>query len=343
MTRYSKMKHLAMLWLMAGFTMTACDSVMDWDEGLDCSTDYRVRFKYDLNMKYADAFAHEVKSVALYAFDPATGRLAHQATDSGEHLTQEGYAMEVDFDPTQFDLVAWGGLMNGESFTVPSLTPGTSTRADLTCALGVKQDGGESYADTDLLPLFHGQAEAGAATRGYFEKSVTIPLTKDTNIFRITLQYTTSLPDDDVSAEDFDFRITDGNALLASDNTPIANHDVSYREWTSKDLVADMGESNGDVALPGVMAELTTSRLTDTNGARLEIYNRKLGEKIISLPLTQFLLLTKGEKYEAMPAQEYLDRQDEWNLTFFLDAGFRWQRTYILINSWRIVLSDVDL
>ncbi|MEE0235701.1 MAG: FimB/Mfa2 family fimbrial subunit, partial [Bacteroidales bacterium] len=34
----------------------------------DCGVYYRIRFKYDYNIKFADAFANEVNSVALYVF-----------------------------------------------------------------------------------------------------------------------------------------------------------------------------------------------------------------------------------------------------------------------------------
>lgn len=43
-------------------TMTACDSVLDFDEG-DCSIEYGVTFKYDYNIKNVDAFAQEVKNI----------------------------------------------------------------------------------------------------------------------------------------------------------------------------------------------------------------------------------------------------------------------------------------
>ena len=42
----------------------ACDSLIYDDEG-DCSVNYRVKFRYDYNMKFADAFAHEVNVVTL--------------------------------------------------------------------------------------------------------------------------------------------------------------------------------------------------------------------------------------------------------------------------------------
>ena len=46
-------------------------SCSDWiyDEEGDCTVYYRLRFRYDMNLKWADAFAKEVTSVHVYAFD----------------------------------------------------------------------------------------------------------------------------------------------------------------------------------------------------------------------------------------------------------------------------------
>ena len=57
-----------MLLTVLAATIASCDSVLEFDEG-DCTVEYRVKFKYDYNMKYANAFANEVKTVTLYAFD----------------------------------------------------------------------------------------------------------------------------------------------------------------------------------------------------------------------------------------------------------------------------------
>ena len=46
----------------------ACDGLIYDGEG-DCSVNYRVKFCYDYNMKFADAFAHEVNVVTLYLLD----------------------------------------------------------------------------------------------------------------------------------------------------------------------------------------------------------------------------------------------------------------------------------
>ena len=55
------------------------------------------------------------------------------------------------------------------------------------------------------------------------------------------------------------------------------------------------------------------------------------------------MLLVKGHHNRAMSDQEYLDRQDEYNLVFFLDEGDRWINTTIYINSWQVVLQDTEL
>lgn len=38
-----------------------------------------------------------------------------------------------------------------------------------------------------------------------------------------------------------------------------------------------------------------------------------------------------------MTPQEYLDRQDEYNMTFFLDKDYEWVSSIVIINDWRII------
>ncbi len=43
-----------------------------------------------------------------------------------------------------------------------------------------------------------------------------------------------------------------------------------------------------------------------------------------------------------MSNQEYLYRQDEYPMTFFLDENNQWINSVIYINAWRIVLNNHD-
>ena len=55
--------------MVALLAMTSCKQGLIFEGEGDCGIYYRIRFKYDYNLKYADAFANEVNSIALYIFD----------------------------------------------------------------------------------------------------------------------------------------------------------------------------------------------------------------------------------------------------------------------------------
>ena len=44
-----------------------------------------------------------------------------------------------------------------------------------------------------------------------------------------------------------------------------------------------------------------------------------------------------------MGAQEFLDRESDWSLIFFLDQDGNWLRTQIVINDWVVRLNDMEL
>ena len=44
-----------------------------------------------------------------------------------------------------------------------------------------------------------------------------------------------------------------------------------------------------------------------------------------------------------MDDQEFFDREDQYNFTFFLDEYDNWVRSSIIINKWVYVLNEEDL
>ena len=90
------------------------------------------------------------------------------------------------------------------------------------------------------------------------------------------------------------------------------------------------------------IAELTVARLMTTERPILTITNAE-GKKVLRIPLVDYALLVKGYYNRDMSDQEYLDRQDEYALTFFLDEADEWIASTIIINSWKVVLRDLDL
>ena len=73
--------------------------------------------------------------------------------------------------------------------------------------------------DRDLVPLFYGMQTVtipDAAT-----SDIRFPLMKDTNTFRLIIQADANNTSSSVPSDEFEFSITDNNALLAYNNTAV--------------------------------------------------------------------------------------------------------------------------
>lgn len=321
---------------------TSCSGLIYQDEG-DCSSTYRVKFRYDHNMKFADAFASEVESVTLHAFDH-DGVLRYTKTESGEELHQDGYCMTLDgLSAGTYSLVAWCGTHDNASYVVPELSVGQSVMTDATCRLAVKQDAdGLNYIDADMRPeLFHGiSREPVTLPDRPGVHTVMLPLVKDINHVHVMLQHLSGEP---VGKDHFRFTITDDNVSMLHDNSVQTGTAVTYKPWYVHDGMAGLepAETGRAVTSVGVaLADLTVGRLIKGHKPRLTVTTSE-GDVVLSIPLIDYALLIK-EHYREMSDQEYLDRQDSYALTFFLDERDKWMDSYIYINSWRVVLDDLD-
>ena len=92
-----------------------------------------------------------------------------------------------------------------------------------------------------------------------------------------------------------------------------------------------------------VVAEITTNRLVKGHDMRLHIVNKKDGKEIVNIPAIDYCLLVKGNYNKKMSDQEYLDREDHYDLVFFIDNQHNWLAASIYINSWRVVLQNADI
>ena len=276
----------------------ACDGLIYDDEG-DCTVNYRVKFRYDYNMKFADAFAREVNTVTLYLLD-AEGRVVWQRTEQGEALSADGYAMT----------------------------------------------GNEAFVAEDLDRLFHGwlPEQTFGETEGTY--TYTVPLVKNTNNVRVVLQH---LSGEAMDKDRFVFTITDTNGSMDWDNSLRPDEPVTFYAWHTDAGEAGLaslpdGNAHGPNAVfSAAIAELTVPRLVKEQDPRLTVTDREKERTVFSIPLIDYALLVKGFYNRNMDDQEYLDRQDVYDMVFFLDEGDRWLDTYIYINSWKVVLQNSDL
>lgn len=307
----------------------------------DCDVYYDIRFKYDYNIKYADAFANEVRSLALYIFDEDDILIEKIVTTDKEELSKEDFHIRLELPAGCYTLLAWGGLGEEESFDMLADEEIGRTRIE---ELQVRMhraydDEGRAYSDKDLAPLFHGIMELDVVSEpGTYKK--TMSLMKNTNVVRIVLN---EMSGHAMDSKNFTFEITDHSGLYDYDNTRLDDEAITYKPWYIEEIYADFDESSTrSTNINAVLAELTIGRMMTTESPILRVLNSQTGEQILRLPLAEYMLLIKGNYHKAMGDQEYLDRQDEYSLTLFLDEG-KWMSTQIVINGWRVVINDTGL
>lgn len=355
--KLKKIFFLSLAVLGPGLLATSCDDHFFENEG-DCDVHHYVRFVYDMNLKWADAFPSEVKSVNLYVFD-RNNIFVKEYKGEGEELSKPGYQIELDLPEGNYSLLAWCGLKNEgaseESFTVPVPRPGVTTLQEMTATMatqnvGIYNDTPGVYSKKELYFLYWGYTEATLVdNHDGMEYYHDISLIKDTNHVRIILQ---ELSGEDMNPDDYEFSIEDANGVIGWNNNLIGNQVVTYQPWNQFDDEVGVGKidaTDGTLTyVKGVVADLSTSRLmaSMSGSVMLTISNHTSGDLIARVPIIQYALLSKkyyeSSYHHVMTDQEFLDREDEYVMTFFLVNG-SWMNAYIDIQQWRIVLHDYGL
>ncbi|ROT05029.1 FimB/Mfa2 family fimbrial subunit [Muribaculum intestinale] len=323
--------------------VSSCDAL--YEDLPECVVTYKVRFTYDMNIKFADAFSHEVDKVTLYVFD-SDDRLVWQRTESGESVKARDYAMTVDLPAGTYDMIAWCGgtspIDDARGFSVGNGSEPV-TKADLCSRMErtVSAGDGTHSSDRDLHRHFHAMADNVVfpdIIDGECEVAV-MNLTKDTNVIRVVLVHLNGEP---INPDHFTVTVTDANGWLGYDNSRLADSEITYSPWSKR---SGTTSPDGVTVVPtALITELSVSRLFHGTRPMLTIYNLRDDKVVLSQPLIDYLLMVKGEYNRHMSDQEYLDRVDEYNMTFFLDSDDSWYTRYgIYINSWKVVISDTDL
>lgn len=331
---------LASAMVVAMLATTSCnDGLGTFDGEGDCGV--YISFKYDYNIKFANAFANEVNSVALYVFDEEETLIDQLTTTDKEALSDDKFEMVLQLDPGKYQLLAWGGLMNEESFDLlADAEIGKTKLQELQVRMHRDHNAsGDAVVEKDLLPLYHGSMEIVVDdVEGTYKH--TMSLMKDTNVVRILLN---ELSGHEADADDFIFEIEDSNGLYDWDNTLLDDEQITYKAWYKESVSTETETmSRAQESVGGALAELTIGRIRADKSPILRIRSSETGEDIVRLPLAEYALMVKGQYNLGMSSQEYLDRVDEYNMTLFLNEG-EWVSTSILIHSWRVVINNTVL
>lgn len=347
----SRIKRYLTCALMVFALLTSCSNGFIYEDEGDCDPRYRVRFRYDRNMKYADAFAAEVDHVTLNVVD-SDGRIVYTCSESGNALKADGYEMVLDkaLAPGSYRLQAWcgsGAAPGSGSFAVHDAT----ALHELCCTLlpdpdgtrGAEVEGADGkHVRRSVRNLYHGLTSELLFPDSEGVHAFTVPLTKNTNSVKVMLQH---LSGSEIDGNEFDFTITANNARMAHDNSIISTEKTVYHAWSIRNgsgTLAPGGELGGGT-FDATVAEFTVGRLMAGEDVRLEAHRISDGKLIFSVNMVNLALLLKSENISSMDNQEFLDRQDDYNFIFFLDANYRWVTCQINILSWTRVWQNSEI
>lgn len=345
---FSKYRNKLSRWLgaacfaaLGAAAMSSCSDAI-YDDLDPCRIGVELRFVYDYNMEWANAFPAKVDCVTLYIYD-ADGRYLAQRSETSEALRDENYRMILDLPQGSYRMVAYGGTTcDNHSFSLVNEPDQGSLISDLRVAMDDWCINSSRESSKSLHPLFWGTLDVTVSGDDYTQ--ATLPMMKDTNNLRILLQHVSGKP---VDNRDFDFKVTDDNTLLGHDNAPLPDGGITYRPWTRGQAVAGTNTDGSNVEV--AYAELSMSRLVTQNAPCLVITRHADGGEVVNIPLINYLLLLKSDLYAKMPAQEFLDRESEWSMLFFLTGGDNdgngatWLKTHIVVNDWIVRLNDIDM
>ena len=311
---------------LATVALTGCVTE-DFEE---CPNEYELKLVFDRNMLFADAFASQVKSVDIKVFDSDTGQEVYAFCDQGAALASADYRVPLPIPPGSYDILCWAGMAEGNSFGY------ADPAADILEHQSVILNTQNGTSDRRLNNLYHGLARnvtfTDNNTIGSTQvQTATVSLTKDTNRIYVMLH---NLDGTELQESNFEFYISSDNAEMAYDNSLDAKRKVTYQPWHITPISPESADSRANVQ-SALGAEMSVGRLSTKSDSRLDVYRVSDGERIISIPLERNLLLYKGEYYNYMSDQEYLDRQDDYVITFILDKNNNWDKAaMIYINNW---------
>lgn len=288
--------------------LAACDYIHD-DSLEPC--EYSLRFVYDYNMKFADAFQHEVNKAALFICDN-NGVFIRKQEIADPEIKKNSF--KLDLEPGTYQLLTWAGLDNG-SYQWPDPVPGSSTIEEIRVRTLREAD---NTQPNELEPLWHA-LDTLVITGDEHEEKV-ISLAKNTNKLRVILQDTEGYS---MNVKDFSFRIVADNGYMDYDNSLLDDPAITYLPYHTESVDIAGGSNDGDEinGKPAnqyvAVAELNTMRLMSGENYRLIVRHKDWEKDVLNVNLSQYLLLTQMEGHN-ISAQEYLDRQDEYSIIFFL-------------------------
>lgn len=295
-----------------------------------------VRFVYNYNMEFADAFPSQVNWVKLFIYDDR-GRFVSTVED---HITRHdgNYSLPLRLQAGTYTLVAWAGTDNTPSCYNISPQQPTTENSIGQLQLNLKLGDTQTVYDKSPEDLWHGITEHFTVSETAPSRAV-VPLVKDVNRFKVLIQ---SADDKPLTANDYSLAIKAANHTYDYRNNLADCPTLEYRPYSMKEAVIDNQTAPTNSAL---LAEMATLRLTTDKASRFVVHNQKTNQDVFNIDLVKYLEMMRLDKYKDMSLQEYLDRENNYQIILLIgrDRNNAEVVLSLQINRWRIVFNDNDL
>lgn len=320
--------------------LSSCDMVKE--DLPECLT-AELRFVYEYNMEYSNGFPKQVDCLEVLFYDSEGNLVEARTVTDSSLLSDENYRMNIDLPAGDYHVVAYGGMDCEKSSFFHINTPKIGDRyTDLHVQLDPT-----CLTDPDRKFLhnhFYGTVDFTVDPSQH--KVTTVEMMRNTNTIQIALQHVNGSP---ITADDFIFEITDDNNDFDHANNLLATGEIKYTPYQTLDTGTGTHEPGTEYdEWHAALARFTTSRLVRPKGTStmLHITRAADGEKILDLPIVNYMLMFKNESpamnRTSMGDQEYLDRENTWNFVFFLDQKNTWVNTRIIINDWEVRINGSE-
>lgn len=310
-------------------------------------------FDYTYNVKEADAFAAEVKSLNVYAFDE-DGKYVNTYTESSDKFDTK-HKMEIsDLKKGKYTFVCLArdrqvstqDLEDEQEFDFPILTPGSSAIDDLCAKMGKNSKDASIENNKQFAALY--VAKTDVDFRGK-DIASTLSLMKCTKTYRIVL-----LPyeneQEGFSTDNFDVRIVGSAAWLDHQGDKVQNKGITYLPYHQEHRVHHHGETSidGKPIDQALVYDLSSSRMFEGSDDKriiiTDLRDKDNPKVVFDHSLPWFLALCGEGQAKGWKPQENLDRQDHYVLTFYVPD----KRDYNLnakinVNGWNLNLQGTDL
>lgn len=306
-----------------------------------------LRYRYDLNMDYADKFAERVENLQAFIFDGEGILRDTLVPPVGAGTITPGWERKVNLPAGDYSIVTWAGSdnfydhyyhasSNGDASGYrPGVILGRTRLEDMKMFLKYEPASDfpddKTPCDADLKDLYHGMVQHVTVPAEGFT-AITTPLVKNTNTIRIRIDGLPKLRSG-ANEGDFELSVTGCNSHYKYDNT-IGDEASSLRYIPSRSRIEN-GSLHADIRTLRLMRPESdplgnASMLLDIRykPGRLDICKDvNLVDLILSgkIPArdAQGNLLTdsEGKQEYVSPTLEYLDRQDLFEIVYEIEEN----------------------